>query len=74
MKKILIKILGFVAAILPALSYAHPGHGDKNIDGYSAMHYLTEPGHLIVFGLAISSVVVLWYFLVRKRVTSNKKP
>lgn len=72
MKKILFKLMSLLVSILPVMSYAHPGHGAKNVDGYSVFHYLTEPIHLIGVGLVVSLVLVLRYFIKRRRSVSDK--
>jgi hypothetical protein len=43
------------ATILPLFSLAHPGHGET--DGFSIIHYFSEPMHAIV---ALGAVVVLF--------------
>jgi len=39
------RFLALVTALWPALTAAHPGHGAPG-DGWTALHYLTEPLHL----------------------------
>ncbi len=61
MKKITLALL----AIIPIVSFAHPGHGET--EGYSIIHYFTEPVHAIVS----ISVLVLAY--AASRIIRRKK-
>lgn len=48
--------------VAPNLAFAHPGHGDHTHDGFSIIHYFTEPEHgLVTIGILISIAVVLFY-------------
>ncbi len=41
---------------------AHPGHGDHSHDGFSIIHYFTEPEHgLVTIGLLVSMAAVIYY-------------
>ena len=59
------KIFSFTAAALPFFASAHPGHGDT--EGYTIIHYFTEPQHLIVTGLLMITTIVLVKYIRRER-------
>ena len=63
------KIIAAVAVLMPLITMAHPGHGDT--DGYTIIHYFTEPQHAIItFGiLAAMAVYIAWE---RKRKSERK--
>lgn len=63
------KIIATAAVLMPLITMAHPGHGDT--DGYTIIHYFTEPQHAIItFGiLAAMAVYIAWE---RKRKSENK--
>jgi hypothetical protein len=52
------RMLAMLAGLVPFLCYAHPGHGDT--EGFTIIHYLLEPEHLILLLLAIG--VVFWLY------------
>lgn len=59
------KIAAFFSSyIVPAITFAHPGHGDT--DGYSIIHYFKEPVHLAVFG-SLTLVAVLYFRYVKRK-------
>ncbi|GEM_PF-3292058 len=49
-------------------AFAHPGHGDKNVDGNSVWHFVSEPIHIISFG-----IFVLVFLLVRMVYLKSKR-
>ena len=54
------KLAAFLLAILPLLSFAHPGHGNHDHDGtggFTVIHYITEPEHAIITLLSLAIVV-----------------
>ncbi|MBK9257115.1 MAG: hypothetical protein IPM42_16685 [Saprospiraceae bacterium] len=52
--------LFFVA--MPLISVAHPGHGDHTHDGFSIIHYFTEPEHaLVTIGILVTIAVAFYY-------------
>lgn len=54
------KIIASAAVLMPLITMAHPGHGGT--DGYTIIHYFTEPQHAIItFGiLAAAGVFIAW--------------
>ncbi len=54
------KIIASAALLMPLITMAHPGHGGT--DGYTIIHYFTEPQHAIItFGiLAATGVFIAW--------------
>ena len=63
-----ISVLFLIA--IPNLTFAHPGHGDHTHDGFSIIHYFTEPEHgLVTIGILVSISVALYY----KYQTNRKK-
>jgi hypothetical protein len=54
------RIIASAAVLLPLITMAHPGHGGT--DGYTIIHYFTEPQHAIItFGiLAAAAVYIVW--------------
>jgi putative Mn2+ efflux pump MntP len=54
------RILAAAAVLFPLATMAHPGHGET--DGYTIIHYFTEPQHAIItFGiLAAAGVFIAW--------------
>lgn len=52
------KIIAAAFILLPAITWAHPGHGET--EGYTIIHYFTEPQHaLVTLGiLAITAVYI----------------
>lgn len=58
------KTIAATAALLPLAAMAHPGHGET--DGYTIIHYFTEPQHaLVTLGAVI--LTVLFVLTERKR-------
>lgn len=53
------KITLAISALIPIISFGHPGHGET--EGYSIIHYFTEPVHAIV----TISVLALAYIAAR---------
>ena len=52
------KIIATVAVLLPLITLAHPGHGET--EGYTIIHYFTEPQHaLITLGILAAAVVYI---------------
>ncbi len=52
------KISSLLASILPFVAFAHPGHGGT--DGYTIIHYFSEPQHaLISFGVMAAAIVLI---------------
>jgi hypothetical protein len=56
------KIASLSALLLPAISWAHPGHGET--EGYTIIHYFTEPQHAVI---TISAVAVALIYIARER-------
>lgn len=56
------KITSLFVASLPLIASAHPGHGGS--DGYTIIHYFSEPQHaMISLGVMVAAIV----FIVRER-------
>jgi hypothetical protein len=57
------------ATILPLFSLAHPGHGET--DGFSIIHYFSEPMHAIV---TVGAIVVMFagYRYFRRKSQKSK--
>ncbi len=51
------KIISTATVFLPAISFAHPGHGTT--DGYTITHYFTEPQHIAATIITMAAVVGL---------------
>lgn len=51
-----------LALLLPFISNAHPGHGDT--EGFTIIHYFTEPQHLAFLFIAMAVVL---FFLGRSK-------
>jgi hypothetical protein len=62
MKKI-IAVLSLFTLYLPLFSLAHPGHGDT--DGYSIIHYFTEPVHAFVWAASIIVIALFIHYFSR---------
>lgn len=56
------KITSLLAACSPVLAFAHPGHGGS--DGYTIIHYFSEPQHAIITLGVMAAAIVL---IVRER-------
>lgn len=64
MKKIVSALSLF--AMIPAIVSAHPGHGGT--DGYTIIHYFTEPVHAVALGV----VMIAAFFYVRYAMKKNQ--
>lgn len=55
------KLIGTIvlAATIPQLLLAHEGHGFTN--GHSALHYVAEPYHALVFLTVVAGIAGLLY-------------
>jgi hypothetical protein len=52
------KITFLLVASLPIITFAHPGHGGS--DGYTIIHYFSEPQHaLISLGIMVAAIVLI---------------
>jgi hypothetical protein len=69
MKKLNQLFLASLAISTPFLSSAHPGHGDT--DGFSIIHYFTEPDHAIVLGAVLACVGVYYLYAKSKKQTQK---
>lgn len=56
------KVIASLAALTPLLALAHPGHGET--EGYTIIHYFTEPQHLLV---TLGVMVLTTVFVVKER-------
>jgi hypothetical protein len=56
MKKLL-GVLLVALLVFPVMLYAHPGHGSTG--GYTIIHYLVEPGHIISKVIALVFIVFI---------------
>jgi hypothetical protein len=56
------KLTASLALLLPALTWAHPGHGGT--DGYTIIHYFSEPQHAIITLGILAAVTV---YIIRER-------
>lgn len=54
----------FSCCIPAGTVYAHEGHG--HTDGYTIIHYLTEPVHALAAGIAFATGMAIWW-RTRKR-------
>lgn len=52
------QLLALIAASLPGLVMAHPGHGHD--DGWSIIHYLFNYEHAIPFAFAVIVAIILF--------------
>jgi putative copper export protein len=48
--------LAIICMLVPAIAFAHPGHGASEPDSW--LHYLTEPVHVIPLAIAVSLAVI----------------
>lgn len=64
MKKIIVA-LSLFSWCIPAICFAHPGHGETG--GYTITHYFTEPVHVIVSLVALSGVLLYARYLNRNK-------
>lgn len=58
------RILIFGASAVPFIALAHPGHGET--EGFSIIHYFTEPMHVIVTVGAVVALYAGYRFFRRK--------
>lgn len=54
---------------LPALASAHPGHGDHTHNGWSVIHYFTQPQHALVSVAIVISLVLAFVFRPKSKAT-----
>lgn len=59
-----------IGLLLPAMGFAHPGHGIT--DGHSLKHYLTEPAHAIPIFSLVAVVLALAYLRFFKKMNVEK--
>ncbi|HMS99955.1 MAG TPA: hypothetical protein PLQ57_16005 [Saprospiraceae bacterium] len=52
-------VLVLIIVSLPELMLAHPGHGDHSHDGWSIIHYFTQPEHALVSIAIVLSLAVV---------------
>lgn len=64
------KSLSGVLMLLPFALNAHPGHGDHTHDGFSVIHYFTEPEHIAVIVTLLVTVVIA--LMIRRRSAARK--
>ena len=64
MKKITAAIC-LLLICLPALLFAHPGHGST--DGFTIIHYILEPVHAFYTASLLICCVMYFRFLVKAR-------
>ncbi|MBH2003120.1 MAG: hypothetical protein I8H66_00390 [Sphingobacteriia bacterium] len=70
MKKLAISLGLFLVTIAPLVTMAHPGHGES--EGYTIIHYFTEPMHAVItLGSLLMVFAGLRYF--RKRDAGSQK-
>jgi len=70
MKKIAFAFVCLFAAIAaPIITYAHPGHGTS--DGYTIIHYFTEPSHIIMLVAVVLVSVGISHYADKKNQQSN---
>jgi hypothetical protein len=69
-KKYIIKCISVFFLLLPFVTHAHPGHGDHTHDGFSVIHYFTEPVHIAVLVAVLATVVIA--LMVRRQNTPKK--
>ncbi len=58
MKTRLLAFTALALGLVPAVAFAHPGHG--HTDPSTWRHYLTEPLHVAVLAVAAAAVLVTW--------------
>ena len=64
------KLLSVFILLTPFTVNAHPGHGDHTHDGFSVIHYFTEPEHIAVVVAVLVTVVIA---LMVRRQNARKK-
>lgn len=60
-------VLVLIIVSLPELMLAHPGHGDHSHDGWSIIHYFTQPDHAIVSIAIVISLAWVTLYLLKAR-------
>lgn len=60
-------ILMLIIVSLPEMMLAHPGHGDHTHDGWSIIHYFTQPEHAVVSIAIVISVAWVTFYLLKSR-------
>lgn len=68
MKKALAAGSLFILGI-PSTSIAHPGHGET--DGYTIIHYFTEPVHAVI-AIGVLAAVAVFIRQMRRSKQANK--
>ena len=63
------KITAALSALMPLAVFAHPGHGET--DGYTIIHYFTEPQHAVIT-LGVFAVTAVYIARERKRKQAGK--
>jgi len=58
------KSLSTLLALLPLAAFAHEGHGHSG--GYTIIHYLTEPLHVVTALVVFAGLIVLYKSLKRQ--------
>ncbi len=70
MKKLAISFGLFLGMVAPLATMAHPGHGET--EGYTIIHYFTEPMHAVItLGSLLIVFAGLRYF--RKKNADSQK-
>ena len=70
MKRTAITLGMLTLFMAPLFTMAHPGHGES--EGYTIIHYFTEPMHAIITLGSLVTVAVVVYFSRRKNSHSEK--
>lgn len=61
--------LMLIIVSLPSLASAHPGHGDHSHDGWSVIHYFTQPEHAVLSIAIVISLVLAFVFRPKSKTT-----
>lgn len=69
MKKYL-AVFSLLTLFLPQFTLAHPGHG--NTDGYTIIHYVTEPVHAFVWVASLFVTLMFLRYFIRFRKKEEK--
>ena len=69
-KKHFYRVLLGLYLLMPFAVNAHPGHGDHTHDGFSVIHYFTEPEHIAVIVTLLVTVVIA--LMIRRRSAARK--
>lgn len=59
------KVSSILFLLLPFVTFAHPGHGET--EGYSIIHYFTEPLHIVVLLSVLALAFVVSRLISRKK-------